>query len=117
MFYELRRQIALCYLRAAECRDLAVRREVDREFYLDREKAWLRLAQSFELSERISRVINGNQRQRLGNWPVNVSALSMPNCPACDIAIVQVPGVTTDCAIFLCPNCRRLVEQLVEVGR
>jgi hypothetical protein len=111
MLCGLSEQIALCYRRAAECRDLAASREVDREFYLDREKAWLKLARSFEFSESISRALNN--RQRLQNWPVTVSALRMPNCPACDIAIVQVAGMTHERALFLCPNCRRVVEQLI----
>jgi hypothetical protein len=118
MLYELKKQIALCYLRAAECRDLAACHEVDREFYLDREKAWLRLAQSYELSERISVVITGKQRQTLRDWPATISALKVPACPACDIAmLVQFPDMMPERTLFLCPNCRRLVEQLVEVGR
>ena len=118
MLYGLSEQIALCYRRAAECRDLAARRELDREFYLHREKAWLKLARSFEFSERISQLINDKQRQRLRNWPATVSALKVPNCPGCDIAmLVQVPDMTSEGTLFLCPNCQRLVEQLVEVGR
>jgi hypothetical protein len=118
MLYDLTEQIALCYLRAAECRDLAASHEVDREFYLDREKAWLKLARSFEFSERICRVLNGRQRQGLRNWAPTISALKVPNCPACSIAmLIQVPAMTSQRTLLLCPNCRRLVEQLVEVGR
>jgi len=118
MLYDLKEQIALCYLRAAECRDLAAGQQVDREFYLDRERAWLKLARSFEFSERISGVLNGRQRQRLRNWPSTISALKVPNCPACSIAmLVQVPAMTPERKLLLCPNCRRLVEQWVEVDR
>ena len=92
MLYELKKEIALCYLRAAECSDLAARHEFDREFYLDREKAWLRLAQCFELSERIIGVINGKQRHTQRDWAATISALKVPACPACDIAmLVQFP--------------------------
>jgi hypothetical protein len=110
MLYDLTEQIALCYFAAGH--------EVGREFYLDREKAWLKLARSFEFSERISQVLKGRQPQGLRNWAPTISALKVPNCPTCSIAmLVQVPAMTSQRTLLLCPNCRRLVEKLVEVCR
>jgi hypothetical protein len=107
MLYGLGEQIAHCYQRAAECGELAVRDDVNRDFYLDRQKAWLKLARSFEFSERINQVLNERQKQRLRNRPVTVSALKVPNCPACDVEMfVQNWAMTTEPVLFLCPNCQ-----------
>src|SRR5215510_14438601 len=49
-------QIAYCHRRAAECRELAVRYCAnDRECYLQREQAWLKLARSYEFQQRLDR--------------------------------------------------------------
>lgn len=50
------KQIAYCYRRAAECRELAVRYCAnDREHYFRREQAWLKLARSYESQQRVDR--------------------------------------------------------------
>jgi len=64
MLHGLSEQIAYCQRRAAESRELAAAAssESDRIFYTGREQAWLRLANSYELSERVTRVINELQK-------------------------------------------------------
>jgi hypothetical protein len=71
MLDDLSKQVAHCYWRAAECNERAACCVSlnDKAFYLDREKAWLTLARSFEFSERIGRVLDERQRRRLRNWP------------------------------------------------
>jgi hypothetical protein len=50
------KQIAYCYRRAAECRELALRYcAVDREHYFRREQAWLKLARTYESQQRADR--------------------------------------------------------------
>ena len=49
-------QIAYCHRRAAECRELAGGCCAnDRECYLQREQAWLKLARSYEFQQRLDR--------------------------------------------------------------
>jgi len=56
MLFALR--IAYCHRRAAECRELAVRYCAnDREFYFQREQAWLKLARSYEFQQRLDRTL------------------------------------------------------------
>jgi hypothetical protein len=64
MLHGLSEHIAYCQKRAAESRELAAAAstESDRNFYTGREQAWLRLANSYELSERVTGVINELQR-------------------------------------------------------
>jgi hypothetical protein len=111
MLYDLSEQVAHCYRSAAKCRELAERYEPQREFYLEREQAWLTLARSFEFSERVGRVLDERQRRRLRNWP----AISVtPNCPAChiqlrlhpvDAMVGQAGRIVFERAYVLCPNC------------
>ena len=77
------KQVAHCYRRAAECRELAERRESEREFYLEREHAWLTLARSFEFSERVGQVLNERQRLKRRNRLAIQSIWPAPKCPAC----------------------------------
>ena len=50
------KQIAYCYRRAAECRQLAVRYgAIERDYYFQREQAWLALARSYESQQRLYR--------------------------------------------------------------
>jgi len=57
MLLTLSKQIAHCHRRAAECRELAVRyaSAIDREYYVEREQAWLKLARSYESRQRLDR--------------------------------------------------------------
>ena len=122
MLYDLSEQVAHCYRRAAECKERAdiAADLADRTFYRDRESAWLTLARSFELSERIGRVLSEKQRQRVRNWPAAglMSALNVlpPNCLACNVEMLLqlaepmfVQGVMAfERAYVVCPNCARI---------
>jgi hypothetical protein len=112
MLHSLSKQVAQCYVRAAECRELARSREAEREFYLGREEAWLRLARSCQFSERICRMLTEMQRKKLRNWPLlnpALLALSLPTCPNC-----KAETRLQSSALFVCINCQRIVEdQLV----
>src|SRR5437868_6791055 len=112
MLHSLSKQVAHCYLRAAECRELARSREAEREFYLRREEAWLRLARSYQFSERFGRVLTEMQRKKLWNWPLLNPALlplNLPTCPDC-----KTETLLHSSALFVCINCRRIIEdQLV----
>jgi uncharacterized protein with PIN domain len=121
MLYDLSEQVAHCYRRAAECKERAEQSDDpgSKEFYVERENAWLKLARSFELSERIDRVLNERQRQRLRKWPAAQALSSAPKCPACDIEMglhavepvfVQATEIMFERAFFLCPNCGRLAN-------
>jgi hypothetical protein len=57
MLFSLSKQIAHCHRRAAECRELAARyaSAIDREYYFEREQAWLKLARSYESRRRLDR--------------------------------------------------------------
>jgi hypothetical protein len=121
MLYNLSEQVAHCYRRAAECKERA---ELSgdagyKEFYGEREQAWLTLARSYELSERIGLVLDGRQRQRLRDWPAARALATVPKCPACSIEMglhaidpifVQVAETMFERAFFLCPNCGRVAN-------
>jgi uncharacterized protein with PIN domain len=122
VLHDLSEQVAHCYRRAAECRERADTSAdlADKAFYGDRESAWLTLARSFELSERIGRVLSEKQRQRARNWPAAglTSALNVlpSNCLACNVEMLLqlaepmfVQGVMTfERAYVVCPNCARI---------
>jgi hypothetical protein len=124
---DLSKQVAHCYRRAAECKELAALAgsRIDRQSYLDREQAWLVLARSYESSERLGQMINEMERQqRRGVSPTrNVSTSpKLPTCPACNIEMLfqgshprmfVQPTTSVGRGYFLCPNCRRLTEQLM----
>ena len=56
MSFAFGKQIAYCYRRAAECRELALRYcAIDREHHFRREQAWLKLARSYETQQRVDR--------------------------------------------------------------
>jgi len=125
MLHGLSEQIAYCYRRAAECRELAVSAssESDRNFYTGREQAWVRLANSYELSERVTRVTNEFQRRsRSTGKPLAEGAPLI--CSSCAVAMKcelstldnSTPAEATtalDVALFTCPNCGRLRNQLL----
>ena len=123
MLHDLSKQVAHCYQRAAECNERATECSdaSDKAFYLEREQAWLKLARSFELSERIGRVVNERQSrsQRLRNWP---ASRKTPTCPTCNIemqlhAILPMlvdAAVMFEHAFFMCPNCGHLDNYLCD---
>jgi len=112
MLSNLIQDIASCYQRAAECGERAgtcANLEM-RQFYLEREKAWLTLARSYEVAERITR----KQDRKLGifkvkkvpDWP---AIGRVRNCPSCKVE------TTVSCNdLVLCPNCGRVVDQVVD---
>jgi len=76
-----------------------------REFYLEREQAWLKLARSYQFAERISRKLGQVNGRRFRDWP---SSARVRNCPSCKIE------TTVSCdGLVICPNCRRIVDQVV----
>jgi len=128
----LSRQIAHCYFRATECRERAGRSvsPADRRFYVEREQAWLTLARSYELQERIGRMVNELKRKaEPGHLSREQSVwIKPPQCPSCGVPMqfqarrptwhifVQAP-LSFERALFACTNCRRLGEQLVAISR
>ena len=114
------KQVAHCYRRAAECRELAERRETEREFHLERQQAWLTLARSFEFSERVGRAINERQQQERHNRPPTRCISAAPKCPACGVEMglhVFLPMFveaqkTYEDAFFVCSNCGHLSDYL-----
>jgi hypothetical protein len=91
--------VADCHLRAAECRVLAERsvEEKDRDFYLEREQSWLRLASSYEFAERLGLAIDELESRR----GVTVTRA----CPSCKL-VTPVHYRT----IFVCTSCRLVFE-------
>jgi hypothetical protein len=132
MLDALSRQIAHCYFRATECRERAERSvsPADRRFYLEREQAWLTLARSYELQERISRMVNELKRKAEPGYLSREQSvwIKPPQCPSCRVPMqfqarrpvwhifVQAP-LSFERALFACTNCRRLGEQLVSISR
>ena len=125
MLIGVSKQIAHCFFRAARCNERAALAisVADREFCLEREKAWLALARSYELQERLCRVVNERQRRRgRGGLPTRI--VPVANCPSCDIEMlfqgsqpvsrIFLPTtMVSERVFFHCPNCARLVEQLM----
>jgi hypothetical protein len=132
MLNGLSRQIAHCYFRATECRERADRsiNPTDRRFYVEREHAWLTLARSYEVQERIGRMVNELKRKALPGYLPREQrcCIKPPQCPACGVAMefqLKRPVWPTfyestsnlERALFSCTNCRRLNEQLVTIFR
>jgi hypothetical protein len=98
--------------------------ESDRNFYTEREQAWLKLANSYELSERVTRVTNELQRRsRLMSKPptrqrgTNLLVMRCRNeVRTIDSRQQHTRGSdhgTPDVALFTCPNCGRVRNQLL----
>jgi uncharacterized protein with PIN domain len=129
MLYSLSKQIAHCYLRAGECRELAALTvsQADRDFRAQREQSWLTLARSYELSERVSRFSKELDRRSPLRW-TQAPSISMETgplqCPSCAIpmdlkascldekATVRTTTIV-QFALFTCPNCGRVSDQFV----
>jgi uncharacterized protein with PIN domain len=121
MLYAPNKQIAHCYFRAAECRELAELSvsPTDRQHYTEREQAWLTLARSHEFQARLAEFLKELERQtRQDIW----TAVKPPQCPNCSVEMKCHTSHPTKhvflstsfaCAIFLCPNCSRISDQLI----
>jgi hypothetical protein len=131
MLYGLSKQISHCYFRAAECREYAAGcvSPTDRQFYSEREQAWLTLARSYEFQERVNRMVTELRRNAwCGGLPPGQSFwVKPPQCPACAIQMqFQASGpvkpmfaeavVSFERALFVCTNCRRLGDQLAAMA-
>jgi ribosomal protein S27AE len=90
---------ANCYRRAAECQELArlATNEKDRDFYLDRERGWLLLARSHQLTERANLMLDDLDRRR--------SVIVTRVCPNCG----KTTLVHYD-SLFVCTNCKLVFE-------
>jgi hypothetical protein len=125
MLYGLPKQVADCYRRAEECRELAELAigESDRQFYIEREQAWLKLARSYELSERVGRVSNELQRRSSIRWKP-VLADTKPSCRSCAVTMgfelmrptksIPAQAITAiEVGLFACPNCGCVTDELM----
>ena len=102
MLNNVSEQVAYCYRRAGECRELAAlaTNPTDKTFHTEREQGWLRLARSYELSERVGLVVNEIYRR-------GRSRARAASCPAC-------AAPTRVCStMFVCTNCARIVGDRV----
>jgi hypothetical protein len=109
MLSDLSKEAINCYQHAVEAAERAgacANAEM-REFYLEREQAWLKLAHSYEQAERLSRRLNRRlDLQRTKNfrdWPATARV-----CPSCKVA-----STVTCNGLVVCPNCQRVVDQVV----
>jgi hypothetical protein len=96
MLLNLSEQVADCYRRAAECKELAeiAQNPKDRAFYLEREQGWLSLAQSYQVSENIGRVVDERARRVVKGYV----------CPDCSVSTVARYST-----LFVCTNCQRVM--------
>ena len=131
MLQSLSKQISHCYYRAAECSARAARSvsPADREFYIEREQAWLTLARSYEFQERLNRMVTELSRNEWhgGLPPEQGRWIKPPRCPSCGIQMQfqvrrpvknmfdQAP-LSFERALFVCTNCRLLGDQLVAMS-
>jgi hypothetical protein len=131
MLSSLSKQISHCYFRAAECSERAACcvSPADRAYYVERERAWLTLARSFEFQERLNRMVTeiGRNAWHGGLPPEQDLGIKSPECPACGVQMrfqtkrpvkhmfVQA-ALRFERALFVCTNCQRLGDQLVAVS-
>ena len=128
MLYDLSDAVAECYRRAAECKELAKQADTfsSKAFYLERERAWLRLARSVDFSERVNRILNERKRQRARQWPPprpRPPRVMLPKCSTCKVEmrvrvvkpeLVQDTRLVFEQAYVLCPNCGRVGNYLCD---
>jgi hypothetical protein len=101
----------------------------DRQFYVEREQAWLTLARSYEFQERLNLMVTelGRNDWRDGLSPEQRLWIKPPECPTCGIQMqfhAKRPvkpmfveaALSLERAFFVCTNCRRLGEQLVAIS-
>jgi hypothetical protein len=82
MSFAFGKQIAYCYRRAAECRELALRYcAIDREHYFRREQAWLKLAQGYESRQRADRRLT-ELELRVGCFSVRIACVAFTTLSA-----------------------------------
>ena len=122
MLGKLTESIANAYRRAADCAEKAARAtspEV-KASYLRMERGWLKLAQSYELSERLERFINEFARRRNTVAPVNQVQLYTPPCSKCGSLTVlrciepaDQPG--HDLRTFGCDLCGQIETILAKI--
>jgi len=111
MLTDLCQDVASCYQLAAECaeRSGTCANAETRDFYIQREHAWLKLAHSYEVAERISRQLDrrlGIQRTKnFRDWP---AITRVRICPSCKVETT----VTCD-GLVICQNCQLIVDQVV----
>jgi len=81
MLNNVSEQVAYCYRRAGECRELAAlaTNPIDKTFHTERELGWLRLARSYELSERAGLVVNELYRRGRSRARCKLSCLCCSN--------------------------------------
>ena len=126
MLKNLSDEVAECYRRAAECKELAERSNSleDRQLYLEREAGWLVLARRLQLSESVGSFLQELERKRRRIWPRRRGVslmLKLPNCSACNIQMQhredQSATTVFERHSFHCPKCGRLSDLLAAVPR
>src|SRR5262245_58295199 len=126
MLKNLSDEVAECYRRAAECKELAERSNSleDRQLYLEREAGWLTLARRLQLSESVGSFLQELERKRRRIWPRRRGVslmLKLPNCSACNIQMQhredQSATTVFERHSFHCPKCGRLSDLLAAVPR
>ena len=111
MLTNLSLEVANCYQHAVECaeRSGTCANAEMRDFYLEREQAWLKLAHTYQAAERVGRKLDGRlgiqKSNNFRDWPATTR---VRNCPSCKVETT----VTCD-GLVLCPNCQRIVDQVV----
>ena len=106
MLSGLNQLVAHCYQRAAQCSELATRTDdLERRAYLlERERSWLLLARSYEISDSTTLFLD-EVRRRIFPKPLRQK---FPTCSSCYLEMeVEVSVLSTD-VIFVCPNCHQM---------
>src|SRR5262245_46843461 len=106
MLSGLSQLVAHCYQRAAQCSELATQTDDSerRAYLLERERSWLLLARSYEVSDSTTLFLN-EMRGRIFPKPLRQN---LPTCSSCDLKLeVEVSVLSTD-VIFVGPNCHQI---------
>jgi len=108
MLTDVSQEVADCYQHAVECAERAgTCANADmRAFYLEREEAWLLLARTYERSERAGQRLGEPKSKSVRNWAATVARVR--NCPSC-----KVETTVSSFGLVICPNCQRIVDQVV----
>src|SRR5262252_7019773 len=100
MLSGLNQLVVHCYQRAAQCSELATRTDdlERRAYFLERERSWLLLARSYEVSDTTTLFLN-EMRRRILPRPLRQK---VPTCLSCCLEMeVEISVLTTD-VIFVC---------------